>query len=88
MSLRIWFYKVVTASGNSYHLSSREIDVLLKHGELQPWEAGKRIPGQHYNFIWLDSKTLQESKTFDLRGLSCKPRPEMLRISEAYGMEG
>ena len=84
MSLRISFYKVVTATGCSYHLSHREVNALYANGELQPWEFGKRVAGQHYNFIWLDARTLQEAKTFPLRGISCKPKPTMLKISEAY----
>lgn len=84
VSLRISFYKVQTHNGGSYHLSHLEVNQLHANGELQPWEYAKRIVGQHYNFIWLDSRTIQEAKTFPLRGLSCKPRPTMLKISEGF----
>jgi hypothetical protein len=84
VSLRISFYKVQSHTGSTYHLSRLEVNRLHALGELQPWEYRLRDPRQHYNFIWLDSQTIQEAKTFPLRGLSCKPTPTMLRISEAF----
>ena len=81
LSFRISRYKVITPTGSEYHLSHREIGILHAEEMLEPWEASKRPAGRQYLYQWIDSRTLRQSKTFDLRGLSCKPRANQLRIS-------
>jgi hypothetical protein len=65
--------RVLTDLGE-YHLSADRLRAMWH--DIEPTNPAERKPGTRYSLVWVNGRTLrQNSPKFDLRGISCRPKP-------------